>query len=60
LSRSCVNMATYVYQTFSGIQVTDTMLVEAAKLFNEHYGIWGNYSEKPGNDIPLLHLACCH
>lgn len=34
-------MAKIVFETFDGHEVTDSMLKEAASLFNEHYGIWG-------------------
>ncbi|PGH02792.1 hypothetical protein GX51_04403 [Blastomyces parvus] len=33
-----------VFETFPGDQVTDAMLGEAAKLFNENYGVWGKQS----------------
>jgi hypothetical protein len=36
-----VKMDTKVYQGFNGDQVTDEMLDEAAKLFSENYGVWG-------------------
>ena len=34
-------MTKQVFEIFDGSQVTDSMLKEAASLFNEHYGIWG-------------------
>lgn len=34
-------MVKQVYETFDGHEVTDSMLKEAASLFNENYGIWG-------------------
>lgn len=37
-----------LFQTFPGDRVTDSMLGEAAKLFNENYGIWGKLSHSPG------------
>ncbi|PNH32901.1 hypothetical protein VD0002_g4337 [Verticillium dahliae] len=48
-------MATTV-RKFEGAEVTETMLEEAAKLFSEHYGIWGkNGFGKPATTL-LLHL----
>jgi hypothetical protein len=37
-----------LYETLPGDQVTDAMLAEAAKLFNENYGTWGETSGKAG------------
>ena len=34
-------MAKQIFEMFDGHELTDTMLEEAAKLFNENYGIWG-------------------
>ncbi|RMD44533.1 hypothetical protein DV735_g530, partial [Chaetothyriales sp. CBS 134920] len=34
-------MAQQIFLTFSGSDVTDSMLKEAASLFNANYGIWG-------------------
>ncbi|OJD21471.1 hypothetical protein ACJ73_07186 [Blastomyces percursus] len=42
-----------LFQTIPGDQVTDTMLGEAAKLFNENYGIWGKLSHSPGKPVRL-------
>ncbi|PGH29399.1 hypothetical protein GX50_07856 [[Emmonsia] crescens] len=42
-----------LFQTFPGDQVTDNMLGEAAKLFNENYGIWGELSHSPGKPVRL-------
>ncbi|KFA50737.1 hypothetical protein S40293_11535 [Stachybotrys chartarum IBT 40293] len=38
VQRRCDTMSKQLYETLSGDQVTDEMLVEAAKLFNENYG----------------------
>ena len=38
-----------IFQRFDKQHVTDDMLVEAAKLFSEHYGVWG---KQPGNGAP--------
>jgi plasmid maintenance system antidote protein VapI len=35
-------MVAQVYETFTGEQVTNDMLVRAAELFNENYGVWAN------------------
>ncbi|KAF3354518.1 hypothetical protein VdG1_07447 [Verticillium dahliae VDG1] len=46
-------MATTV-RKFEGAEVTETMLEEAAKLFSEHYGIWGkNGFGKPGSRVKM-------
>jgi hypothetical protein len=37
-----------VYETFTGEQVTDDMLVKAAELFNENYGVWAKLSKQAG------------
>ncbi|CAJ2508386.1 Uu.00g134120.m01.CDS01 [Anthostomella pinea] len=50
---SRVTMAKQVYETFAGSHVTDAMLVEAAKLFSENYGIWGERSHQPGKHVML-------
>lgn len=42
------NMAVHSYQPFTGEHVTDDMLDKAAELFNENYGVWGELSNKPG------------
>ncbi|TQV94671.1 ankyrin repeat-containing protein [Cordyceps javanica] len=46
-------MATQFYETLAGSQVPDDMLVDAAKLFNENYGTWGEGSFKPGSPVRL-------
>ncbi|EGX89796.1 hypothetical protein CCM_08049 [Cordyceps militaris CM01] len=46
-------MATQVYQTFTSSQVLDNMLVDAATLFNENYGTWGEKASKPGSPVRL-------
>ncbi|KAG7133162.1 hypothetical protein HYQ45_008615 [Verticillium longisporum] len=51
-------MATTV-RKFEGAEVTETMLEEAAKLFSEHYGIWGkngDYRQRQIATTLLLHL----
>ena len=44
-------MAKQVFERFDGRELTDNMLEEAAQLFNENYGIWG---EDPTNTRPTL------
>ncbi|KAK0728161.1 hypothetical protein B0T26DRAFT_738609 [Lasiosphaeria miniovina] len=47
-------MATQIiFETFTPDEVTEHMIDEAAKLFNENYGTWGPYSEKPGKPVRL-------
>ncbi|OAA68081.1 Acyl-CoA N-acyltransferase [Niveomyces insectorum RCEF 264] len=53
-------MATEIFQEFQAEQVTDAMLVGAAQLFGEHYGIWGTPPEghrgalgKPGRRVRM-------
>ncbi|EEH39368.2 hypothetical protein PAAG_08637 [Paracoccidioides lutzii Pb01] len=42
-----------LYETFPGDRVTDAMLNEAAKIFNENYGTWGKNSQSPGKPVKL-------
>jgi hypothetical protein len=35
------NMEKKLYEGFTSDEVTDEMLVEASKLFSDHYGVWG-------------------
>ncbi|KAJ5611996.1 hypothetical protein N7510_005190 [Penicillium lagena] len=51
--RKLFDMAAQLYETFSGEQVTDDMLVKAAELFNENYGVWGKCSNKAGKPVKL-------
>lgn len=37
-----------VYETFSNEEVSDIMVADAAQLFSENYGIWGERSARPG------------
>src|SRR6266566_1413083 len=37
----CSEMTTETFRKFQAEDVTDPMLVDAAQLFSEHYGIWG-------------------
>ncbi|KAI1495772.1 hypothetical protein F5X99DRAFT_422653 [Biscogniauxia marginata] len=46
-------MAKQVYETFSSSEVTEDMLVEAAKFFSENYGVWGEQSSRPGRRVTL-------
>lgn len=46
--RASVKMAKQLYETFTGNEITDDLLVGAAKLFSENYGIWGEKSGRPG------------
>jgi hypothetical protein len=41
-------MAKQVFEKFDGRELTDDMLEEAAELFNENYGIWGEDPMNPG------------
>ncbi|ORY17093.1 hypothetical protein BCR34DRAFT_622053 [Clohesyomyces aquaticus] len=41
-------MSKIVYEKYDGSEVTDDMLAEASKLFNENYGIWGKDAAKTG------------
>ena len=50
-TRKSPNMAKQVFERFDGRELTDNMLEEAAQLFNENYGIWG---EDPTNPRPTL------
>lgn len=40
-------MAKQVFERFKGTELTDNMLEEAAQLFNENYGIWGEDPTNP-------------
>lgn len=40
-------MAKQIFERFDGRELTDNMLEEAAKLFNENYGIWGEDATNP-------------
>jgi hypothetical protein len=40
-TRSQLNMAKQTYETFNGDQITKAMVVDAARLFSYHYGVWG-------------------
>ncbi len=40
-------MAKQIFERFDGRELTDNMLEEAAKLFNENYGIWGENATNP-------------
>lgn len=42
--RSPLNMDKKVYEGFKSDEVTDEMLNEAAKLFSENYGVWGEHA----------------
>lgn len=53
------NMAKQVFEKFDGCELTDTMLEEAAQLFNGNYGVWGRdptnsrSTPKPGTRVRL-------
>lgn len=57
--KSRLKMAQVVYEKYDAGQVTDTMLQEAAVLFSENYGVWGEQATgkftKPGKP-PRTHL----
>jgi len=42
--RTPLNMDKKVYEGFKSDEVTDEMLDEAAKLFSENYGVWGEHA----------------
>lgn len=42
--RSHLEMDKKVYEGFKSDDVTDEMLDEAAKLFSENYGVWGEHA----------------
>lgn len=42
------SMSKQIYETFTGEDVTNDMLVKAAQLFSENYGSWGPNSRRPG------------
>ncbi len=44
-------MALQTYETFTRDQVTDAMLDDAAKLFSENYGVWGEHSGRLGKSF---------
>lgn len=46
-----LRMANQFYETFSGDEVTDTMLSDAAELFSNNYGVWGPESPKRGKMV---------
>ncbi|KAI1161160.1 hypothetical protein F5B18DRAFT_629660 [Nemania serpens] len=46
-------MAKQVYEVFDHKNVTDDMLFDAAKLFSENYGVWGERSSRPGERVTL-------
>ncbi|EER39533.1 conserved hypothetical protein [Histoplasma capsulatum H143] len=54
-----VRMEEKLFQTFPGDRVTDSMLGEAAKLFNENYGIWGKLSHSPAWTATALLRSIC-
>jgi hypothetical protein len=39
--KSTLNMDQKLYEKFHGAHVTNEMLQEAAELFSENYGVWG-------------------
>lgn len=41
------NMAKQLFERFDGHDLTDNMLGEAAQLFDENYGIWGEDPTNP-------------
>ena len=34
-------MSKQVYETFTGDEITDDILIKASQLFSENYGVWG-------------------
>lgn len=56
--KSPLNMDRKVYEGFNSDDVTDEMLDEAAKLFSESYGVWGEHAaERMGNFAKAGRLA---
>ncbi|MCJ1423577.1 hypothetical protein MMC29_001461 [Sticta canariensis] len=57
--RKSPTMAKQVFERFNGTELTDHMLEEAAQLFNENYGTWGEdpmnpmAAPKPGSRVKL-------
>jgi hypothetical protein len=53
-------MEEQVFKKYNGGQVTESMLQEAAVIFSENYGVWGEQAAskfpKPGK-LPQFHLA---
>ena len=56
-------MENQLFQHFAGRGVTDAMLEEAAQLFNEHYGTWGEdptnhrSNPKPGKSFETISIS---
>lgn len=46
-------MAPQIFETFSRDEVTNDMVAQAAKLFSENYGVWGEQSAQPGREAPF-------
>ena len=42
------NMTKQIFERFDGHELTDNMLDEAAQLFTENYGIWGEHPTSHG------------
>ena len=42
---TCPNMEEQVFKKYDGAQVTDSILQEAAALFSENYGVWGEQAD---------------
>ncbi len=40
-------MARQTFERFDGDEITDDMLAEASKLFNDNYGIWAETAPNP-------------
>lgn len=40
-----------LYETFSREEVSDAMVADAAQLFSENYGVWGERSSRPGRSL---------
>ena len=41
-------MSSRVFRTFAGDCLTEDMLADAARLFSENYGVWGEFSGRKG------------
>ncbi|KAI0426284.1 hypothetical protein F5Y09DRAFT_319360 [Xylaria sp. FL1042] len=50
---SFVKMAKQLYEIFDHDEVTDDMLLHAAELFSQNYGVWGEQSSRQGKRVTL-------
>lgn len=54
-------MEEQVFKKYDGAQVTDSILQEAAALFSENYGVWGEQAvgkfARPGKSTSTFHFV---